>query len=412
MTSSGNLSSRQQPQSGVAGAGLAPGYAVRIALFFTALFLVAGAKLPYLPVWLSWRGLSGTEIALITSAPLFLRILAGPLIAMAADWSGNRRLAAMVLSWVSLAGLLALVLAVSFTQILVAIIIMALASTGIMPIAETLAMTGVRRAGLDYGRMRLWGSVSFIVAGFIVGVAIERSGAGAVLWTIVVFAIVSAGVAHALPAEPADTDSRKPEGRPRFSLGQAKALFLERRFLLFLVAAGAVQASHGLFYTFGVIEWQRQGLSSSWAAMLWAVGVVVEIAIFAVSARAVATFGATGLLLLGAGAALVRWTAMAFSPAIPLLIALQALHGLTFGAAHLGALHILARLVPSHAAGTAQALYASVGSGIGLGLATMAAGPLYAAYGGRAYLAMALLAGVSIAAGLALHAIMRQQKTA
>ena len=77
--------------------GLSPGYGWRIALFFTALFLVAGTKLPYLPVWLDWRGLSKAEIAAITAAPLFLRIIAGPLIALVADWWGDRRAAIIVI---------------------------------------------------------------------------------------------------------------------------------------------------------------------------------------------------------------------------------------------------------------------------------------------------------------------------
>ncbi len=398
---------------GSADGGAAPsavtqaGYALRIALFFTALFLVAGVKLPYLPVWLDWRGLSGPEIALITSAPLFLRIFAGPLIAMAADWSGDRRLAVVVLSWVSLAGLAALAVAQGFWQMLVAVIVMALASTGIMPIAETLAMSGVRLKGLDYGRMRLWGSLSFVVAGFVAGFAIQSFGAQSILWLTIGFSAVAAMVAHALPAEATDRAEDK-NGKPGFSLQGAIGLFKDRRFLVFLLAAGGVQASHALFYTFGVIEWRAQGISSTWAGVLWAVGVGVEVALFAVSRRAVERVGAVGLLLIAAVAGVVRWSAMALAPPLWALLPLQALHGLTFGAAHLGGLHVLAGLVAPASAGTAQAVYASVTSGIGIGLATLLAGPLYAEHGSRAYLAMAVLAAMSVLAGLVLARLQRR----
>jgi PPP family 3-phenylpropionic acid transporter len=380
---------------------LPAGYAARLALFFAALFLGAGIKLPYLPVWLEWRGLTGPEIALVTAAPLFLRIVAGPLIAAAADWSGDRRRAAVLLAWASLAGVVALWSAHGFVPILVVAALLAIATAAIMPLAETLAMSGVRVAGLDYGRMRLWGSLSFIAAGFIAGVALDRAGASSILWLMVGGAILTALAAHALPAE-AGTEGVKGT-RPRFSRQDALALIADRRFQLFLLAAGAIQASHAVFYTFGVIEWRRQGLSPAWAGVLWAVGVGVEIGAFAVSRALVERVGAVGLLLAGAGAGLVRWTAMALDPPLAALLPLQALHGLTFGAAHLGALHVMATTVPQASAGTAQALYASVTAGIAMGLATVATGPLYAAWGGGAYLAMAGLAVLGLAGTLGLR---------
>ncbi len=374
--------------------GLSPGYAWRIALFFTALFLVAGTKLPYLPVWLDWRGLSKAEIAAITAAPLFLRIIAGPLIALAADWWGDRRAAIIVLAAGSLAGLSLLTLAGSFWPILAVTLVTALATTGLMPLAETLAMSGVARGGLDYGRMRLWGSLSFIAAGFIAGAAIVGLGPGIVLGLLIGGATLTLGAALVLPVDP----GRSAPGGRRFSLADALQFATSPRFLVFILAAGAVQASHAVFYTFGVIEWQRQGLSATWAAVLWAVGVGVEVGLFAVSRSLVARVGARPLIMAGAAAGVVRWTCMAFDPPLAALVPLQALHGLTFGAAHLGALHVMSEIVPPAQASTAQALYASVTAGIGLGFATLLAGPLYATWGGRAYLAMALLAAVGLAA--------------
>jgi PPP family 3-phenylpropionic acid transporter len=93
---------------------------------------------------------------------------------------------------------------------------------------------------------------------------------------------------------------------------------------------------------------------------------------------------------------------MGFDPPLALLVPLQILHGLTFGAAHLGAIHVMARAVPEGQAGTAQALYASVVGGVGMGAAMLLAGPLYADFGGRAYWAMAVLGVVSLAATLVL----------
>lgn len=378
---------------------LAPGYALRLAFFFSALFIVAGTKLPFLPVWLDWRGLDKSEIAIVTAAPLFLRIAGGPLVAMAADWWGDRKQATIFLAALALAGALALGLAEGFWSILLLTLLGALAAMGLMPLAEVLAMSGVRRRGLDYGRMRLWGSVSFVAIGFVAGAAIAAHGPGSVLLLLIGGSLVTLVAAVLLPPDPDAGES----GGARAARAAFWRLSVGPGFLLFLLAAGAVQASHAVFYTFGVIDWQRQGLSATWAATLWAIGVGAEIALFAFSRAVVARLGAVALIASGALAGLVRWTAMAFDPSLAVLLPLQALHGLTFGAAHLGALHFMSAHVPPSEAATAQALYASVTAGIGLGLATLAAGPLYAATGSHAYLAMAGLCCLGLVAAFALR---------
>ena len=91
---------------------------------------------------------------------------------------------------------------------------------------------------------------------------------------------------------------------------------------------------------------------------------------------------------------------MAFELPLAALAPLQVLHAATYGASHLGAIHFIARAVPTEAAGTAQALYATVAAGVMMGAATMASGSLYAVFGGRAYLAMAALGAVGLAASV------------
>lgn len=380
---------------------VARGYALRLALFFSALFVVAGTKLPYLPVWLDWRGLDKAEIAIVTAAPLFLRIAGGPLIAMAADWWGDRKQATVLLSVLALMGSAALGLAYGFWSILVVTLLGALATMGLMPLAEALAMSGVRRRGLDYGRMRLWGSISFVAIGFVAGGAIAAHGSGAVLVLLIGGSLITVVAALLLPADP---DAGAFATRGGREMGRAfLRLSIGPVYLVFLLAAGTVQASHAVFYTFGVIEWQRQGLSTSWAALLWAVGVAAEIVLFAFSRAVVTRVGAVALIASGALAGILRWTAMAFDPPLAVLMVLQTLHGLTFGAAHLGALHFISAHVPPSDAATAQAVYASITAGIGLGLATLAAGPLYASAGSGAYLAMTGLCCIGVAAVLVLR---------
>ena len=120
-----------------------------------------------------------------------------------------------------------------------------------------------------------------------------------------------------------------------------------------LKAAGLIHGSHGMFYTFGVLHWNSQGIAPEWIGTLWAIAIPGEVLLFAYSGAVVHRLGAIPLLITGASAAVLRWTAMSFDPPLALLFPIQLLHGLTYGAAHLGAMHFISRAVPDHAAGTA-----------------------------------------------------------
>ena len=96
----------------------------------------------------------------------------------------------------------------------------------------------------------------------------------------------------------------------------------------------------------------------------------------------------------------MRWTILAFDPPLPLVVFAQFLHGGTFALAHLGAMYFILRAVPPRLAATAQSLYFVCSAGLMMGIATLASGSIYAAYGGRAYLLMSAMGAVAM--GLAL----------
>ena len=375
---------------------------VRIAAVYAAIFVVAGTQLPFLPIWLESRGLSVGQIAVVTSLALIVRIVVTPAIALAADRRGDHRRVLIGLAVVALVALLVLAACHGVWPILLVQLVFALAFNTMMPLTETVAMMAVRGSGLDYGRMRLWGSASFIAASLIGGVIVAGQGAGIAIWLIIAGAGLSVAAVVALPAARDDGHRRAP---PRF----ADALRLARHplFLVFLLASGAVQAAHAVFYTFGTLHWGRLGLSAAAGGALWSIGVIAEIGLFAWSGALARRVGAVELMALGSMAAIVRWSLMGFDPPLAVLVPLQVLHGLTYGAAHIGAMHFLARAVPDAQAGSAQALYASMSGGIAMAGAMLVAGPAYAAFGGRAYWAMALLGIAALGACAVLLATWR-----
>src|SRR4029453_10093765 len=163
-------------------------------------------------------------------------------------------------------------------------------------------------------------------------------------------------------------------------------------FLWFLLAASRIQASHALYYSFGTLHWRAEGIADSAIGALWSIGVIAEVGLFAAAAPAIPPVGRARLLLLAGLAAALRWGVMAFDPPLLVLGPLQTLHAMSFGAAHVDAIHFLTQVVHEERAATAQGVYAAAVAGIALGSATLASGPLYASFGGAAYGAMALLA--------------------
>jgi PPP family 3-phenylpropionic acid transporter len=363
----------------------------RLAFLYAALFLVVGCYLPYLPVWLSWRDLGVNEIAVLLATPLFARILFTPVISFAADRLGDRRVILIALAWGSLLSFLLLWAADGFWQMFLATLLLAINWTAIMPLTETVAMTGIRNGALDYGRVRLWGSLSFIVASLGTGLIIGEVGPQTVLPLLVAASALLVLGTHLLPRALTGPGRTAPSVLERLKLADAFALARSPLFLLFLAAASLIQASHALIYTFGTLHWQAQGFPSGAIGGLWSLGVIAEIVLFAASGRIMARHGATRLLLLAGLAASVRWGLMAADPPLWATAILQTLHALSFGAAHLAAMHFLTRAVPEDRAATAQGLYAAVVAGLIMGLATIASGPLYRALAGEAYGVMSVL---------------------
>ena len=376
-------------------------FAVPIALFYGALFVIYGTNVPFMPVWLDWCGLTAAEISAVMAAPLFLRVFVTPAVAVAADREGAHRIYLIGLAWLGLAFVLALAQTRSFWPILLFAVPLMVCFSTLVPLIETLAVQGMRSRGLDYGRMRLWGSLSFVAASFVGGIVITHFGGGAGVWLVAVGCGATVIAAQALPKQEKSV-FRTDVAVPIWKAAEPRELLAQREFQLFLIAAGLVQAAHATFLTFATLLWQKQGISATWSGGLWAIGVAAEVLLFSISGRVVEKFGAVRLIAIGAAVSIVRWVALAMEPSVAVLVPLQVLHGVTYGASHIGAIHFIHHAIPRDKSGSAQALYATVASGIAMGCATLIAGSVYADAGSLSYLAMAAIAAVSLMAALRL----------
>lgn len=320
-----------------------------------------------------------------------MRLLAGPLAGRRADGMPDPRRLLAAAAFCGALAALGYGLAAGLGALLLAQALFNAASAPLVPLSDTLSLAAARQGRLDYGLVRAGGSMAFMAAAILAGLAVGRWGAGAVPPLLALAMLATALAALALPRPPA-APPRRPEG---FAAGFAATL---RRpgLARLLLLSGLIQASHAAYYGFSAIHWGAAGHSATVIGLLWAEGVVGEIALFLLGRRLLARLGPGGLALLAAGAGLLRWLVLASTTWLPALVATQWLHALSFGAQHLAAMHLLLALVPPAQAGTAQTLHAALGVGLLSGLATLAAGPLYGRFGGLAFLAMALLCALAV----------------
>lgn len=374
---------------------LAQTIAWRIALFYGALFLVYGVNVTFMPVWFEARGLTPAEISIIIAAPFFVRCLVTPAVAAASDQRRNHRAVVIGLAWAALVLVLILERMQGFWYLLLPGVLLIVTVSTIMPLIETIAVAGVRNSGLDYGRMRLWGSLTFIIAGLGAGWAIDWQGITITVWLLAGGAAITIAAAYFLPADRPTVHNAHSHASLAGTDGARRGtrqLLGSPAFRIFLVATGAVQSAHALMLTLGAVHWQAQGYSGLWIGWFWLIAVTAEIGVFAYSRAIVMRFGAVELIYAAAIVSVVRWTVMAFDPPAAFIMALQALHGITYGAAHLGAIHFLRDAVPESHSGRGQALYATIAAGLAHGSAIVISGLLFERAGGLAYLAMAAIA--------------------
>jgi len=372
----------------------------RMALFYAASFLLVGIQTPFWPVWLAARGFGPQDIALIFAAAIWAKVVATPALGALADRLGRRRTVMLALAVVSLAAYAGLWPVAAFWAVLALNAVAGTAQSALMPLADAVTLAAVRDEGADYGRIRLWGSVTFILAAVGSGAllaVLPSSGRGSDAVLILVLA-ASTVLLVACFAVPQALEARR--GGARWAA--LARLAADRRFWLFTAAAAALQSSHQLYYGFGTLYWRTLGFSDAVIGALWAEGVVAEIVLFWQGGRLAARLGPFGLMAMGGAAGIVRWSLMGLAPGLGAAAALQLLHACTFGASHLGAMYFMARTVPPAAAASAQSLYAGLSTGIGSGLVMLAAGRLYAAFGGEAYLFMAALSAAGLAGVAAL----------
>ena len=373
--------------------------ALPIAIFYAAIFLFIGVHMPFWPVWLTAHGVVATEIGILLSVSTWIRAFTPPMIAQIADRTGKPKRLIVLLLAATLGSYALFTLADGFWPLLAISALGAVFFGAILPLTENFAMRASHEHGFDYGRVRLWGSLTFIVGATFGGRLLVGRDADFILTMMLAALGLSLVASLGLPAMAA---AKSQSARLPIAHLLSKPIFI-----VFLLAGGLTQASHAAYYGFATLHWRAAGITDDVIGWLWAEGVIAEVGLFAFSGAVARRLGPMRLLALGVLAGLVRWCVLGLTTELWALIAVQGLHALTFAATHLAAMHFLLRAVPASYSSTAQGLYSGLGMGVLMGLAMIVAGILYGNFGGAAFLSMAALSLVGGIAAIALARMWR-----
>ncbi len=357
-----------------------------LGLFFFAFFFVWGIFVPFWALWLEGQGLSPDQIGLLLGLGLMLRF-AGSLTIMPQINSASKLIP--VVRWLGVLSLLAFsgfLFVSGFAWLAILTLLGNYLFAPFIPLGDAIATKWVYQIKMDYGKVRLWGSVSFIIASSSIGILISNFGTEVILYSILVGQAVLCLLLMLRP-------SPEPQDLPGGSTQKAGLWLVLKSpgVVKFIVMTALIQGSHAAYYGFSAIYWKSEGISETTIGYLWALGVVAETVLMAFSVRLFKHWSVAKMFMLGAFGGLVRWSLLASSSELSLIIFAQCLHALTFAATHMAAIkYISEEAVPGHGI-QLQALYSAISLGLSTAMLTFICGYLYGDLNNGIYWLMAAL---------------------
>ncbi|MFZ8885998.1 MAG: MFS transporter [Steroidobacteraceae bacterium] len=334
-------------------------------------FAAVGVFVPYWPPFLASIGFDPLQIGLLMGVFAGLRVFAPPLFAHVVDRSGRR------LEWLRRAAEVSCLCALlmgwlhGFWAVALTLALFSAAWNSITSIYDAHVLDNLEDASADYGRLRLWGSIGFIVAVVVVGELVERVALAAVPWALAALIVVTRLSLRA-------GRNGEPVGPGRDGLPGVRSALADPRVWSFLLAAFLMLVSHGAYYNFFTIYLEQLGYSATATGLLWAWAVIAEIAVFMVARPLLQRFPLRFLMVTALAATALRWAVMATWPdSLGAVFAAQTLHLASFGIFHLCSVVIAGLLFPRTAASSGQALHGSGGFGAGALVGSVGSGWLW-----------------------------------
>ena len=329
----------------------------RLSAWYFCYFAFIGAFTPYFGVYLQSLGFSAWRISILLSLMQLLRLLAPNFWSWLTERTGRKTPVIRIASALSMGGFAGFFVTRDFSGLFVSMTLLAFFWSASLPLVEALTLGHLAANPERYGRIRLWGSVGFILTVMGVGLLLDFAPISSQLW--VSWALLLGTLLSALTLTEAN-------GRAGQAAGPILAVLRQRK-VVFLLAAGLLMTgAHGALYVFYSIHLVAHGYGKTLVGFLWTLGVVAEIVVFLLMPRISAGVSLRNILLACFGLAVLRFLMIGWGVGfVGLLLLAQLLHGASFGAHHAATMAALNRWFEPGQQARAQALYGSVAFGAG-----------------------------------------------
>ena len=330
----------------------------RLSGFYFFHFAFIGAFAPYWSLYLKHLSFSALQIGMLMSLLHVTRVFAPAAWGWLADHTGRRLLIVQVAALAGLASYCGVFFGESFGWMFVIMALMSFFWSASLPLIEATTLSYLGESTARYGRIRVWGSVGFILAVTATGYLLDAAGIASLLWAVLGLKLGIVIFSRQIPegevmVHPADGTS----------IGQ---IFRRPEVLAFFAACMLMALAHGPYYTFYSIYLVEHGYSKSIVGWLWAIGVICEIGIFFLMPQLMHRFRLKQIMAFSFGCAIARFLMIGWGVDWPAMILLaQALHAATYGAHHATAMMVVHQFFRGRHQAKGQALYTSLTFGLG-----------------------------------------------
>lgn len=365
---------------------------LRTTAFYFTYFMGPGAAVMFLPIWLSEKGITTEQIGIINAVPVFvilaLNLVVGRIADRAKDWRQVIVIGALIAGIVPVG----LFFVNEFWGILLFWTLASLPGGAIGPVLDAATMRMTRRNGSDFGTIRAWGTVGFMLFNGVTGFFVVWFGSDVFVPLFVGLALLRAAVSLQLPAFRAPPEQATVAAiRP--AAGKLMEIITRPWFILPLLGFAIIFGTHIILNAFASLLWKEQGISEDIIGPLIALGAAAEAGMMFVWKRFGGRVSARHMILISALVSVLRWAAMAFSPPVWVLLLLQLTHGVTFALGYLGCVHFIANWTSEDIAAETQSLF-QVLQQVTSVVALVGFGWLVGLFGAHAYLFASLAAAI------------------
>jgi MFS transporter, PPP family, 3-phenylpropionic acid transporter len=362
----------------------------RLSAWYFFYFAFIGAFAPYFTLYLQSLGLAAPAIGTLMSLMLAMRVLAPNLWSWLADRIGRKVVVIRLSALLAIAGYGLFFIATSFWALFGAMALMSFFWSAALPLVEALTLRHLEGRTEEYGQIRLWGSIGFVVAVLGTGTWLDQAPLGSLLWVnlgLLVGILLCAALLADLP-------SVHPVDKPQ----SLRVGLLRPEVVVLLAACFFMSAAHSPFYVFFSIHLVDHGFDKTAIGFFWSLGVVAEIAVFVAMPNLMRTWSLRTILIASFVLAAIRFLLIGWwADTTILLLLAQLLHGATFGAYHAAAVATFNRWFPGRQQARVQALYGSVSYGAGGMFGNIASGAIWDWFGpGPTFTLGSIFAAVSV----------------